>query len=178
MSHLAVILLFITKEGDEWRRFKSVSSQEVSPSFVSSGNLQILWENRLWCVLFFKARIRGHWAQTQKGDCDECSWWAPRRVQRHWELYCENLWIPGWGHCLWELTEVWLVSCWIFFSLLPLSFKAASTDFTPWPNPLDSPLLLSNEARSSFHFGRGRSSTAAEFGLRSTGSRPVQLKYC
>lgn len=37
-------------------------------------------------------------------------------------------------------------------------------------------LLLSTEARSSVHFGRGRSSIAAEFGLRSAGSRPVHFK--
>lgn len=69
---------------------------------------------------FFFKRESAHTGLRQKGDCDECSWWAPRRVQRHWELCCENLWIPGWGHCLWELTEVWLVSCWIFFFLCSL----------------------------------------------------------
>lgn len=115
---------------------KSVSTWEVCPSSVNSRNppmrsiprilsvdLPTPGSNtRRWCP---SAR-RGRKVRTFS-SFSRCL----QKVQHQWELCYENLWIPGWGHCLWELTEVWLVSCSFFFSVRPPRLLKLPSQISP-----------------------------------------------
>lgn len=66
------------------------------------------------------------------------------------QLHSENLRIPGWGHCLWECAEVWLMS-WIF-SLSTACVLKPPTRISDLGQTLDA-LLVSTDRSSSVRIG-------------------------